>query len=248
LAYFKSSAHDSASCTLGESEMEDIEKVLNRHKEYENIDGLQELSVGLFWVSWAFLMGLLQFHVPKSSIWNSTYALNACWIPLALILYFGGKAFKKHITYPRTGYVEYRVKNGKRWVVLLVTFGAGMFVSSGVALFLFQAIRHHFSISTFVPFFSLVLAAGYLRIAWKRPWKWAFFLAMLAGTLATTMLPRDWLDEVAGHNHIGAAVSSQALGAFWLAWAVNGALMLLSGLTTFWLYLRHTQAPAQESR
>jgi len=38
------------------------------------------------------------------------------------------------------------------------------------------------------------------------------------------------------------------VGAYWLTFAVFGAVMMVSGGISFWLYLRHTQAPVQEGR
>jgi hypothetical protein len=222
--------------------MEDLGKILNRPKEYQNIDGVGELSMGAFALLYALLLWL-QLHTPKTAIWHTMYALFIYWAAMSLLIHFGGKAIKKHITYRRTGYVEYRVQR-KRWIALTISLGTAMLISGGLAM----AARHHFSISTPFSLFGLVFAAGYIQFALKVHWKWIVFLAMLAGTLTSALLPADALDRMADHSHFGSALSSRALGAFWLTWVVYGGLFLISGIVTFCLYLRHTQAPVQESR
>jgi hypothetical protein len=227
---------------MGESDMDDLTKILNRPCEYSNIDGVGELSMGFFFLSYSFLLWL-QTHTPRTAIWHSMYAFIIGWGAMSLLIHYGAKAIKKYITYPRTGYVEYRVGK-RRWIILTMSFGIAVLVSGGMGI----AVRHHFSISTPFSLFGLVFAAAYIQFALKMHWKWIIFLVMLASTLIIAALSADLLDRVADHSHFGSAVSSQAVGAFLLTWVVYGGLFLISGLITFWLYLRHTQAPAQEIR
>lgn len=80
----------------------------SRPRRYWNIDGIPELVMGLVWILWggAFLIG---DRIPKGS------PANIYWMAFPAILVFTGVAstwlvrrLKERITYPRTGYVEYR--------------------------------------------------------------------------------------------------------------------------------------------
>ena len=222
--------------------MDDLGKILNRPKEYQNIDGVEELGMSFFTLSCSLLLWV-QTHTPRTSFWHTFYPMILLGFVMPFVNYLGGKAIKNHITYRRTGYIEYRGKR-KRWVVLAISFGIAILISGGLGM----AIRHHFSMSTSFSLFGLVIAAIYIPFALKVQWKWIVFLAMLGGTLTIAALPADLLDSAANHSHFGSALSSQALGAFWLIWTVNGVLFLTSGIVTFCLYLRHTQAAVGENR
>jgi hypothetical protein len=89
----------------------------------------------------------------------------------------------------------------------------------------------------------LVLAASYVRIARTVRWKWAVCAAMVATALVVAALPADLLDELAGHTN---APSAKIRAAFWLTFTAYGALLMISGGVSFWLYLRHAPAPAEQ--
>ena len=222
--------------------MDDLRKILNRPREYQNIDGVGELGMGFFALSYALLLWF-QMHTPHTSSWHAFYGFLLCFVVVPAVIHFGSKAIKNHVTYRRTGYVEYRAGK-QRWVVPAISFGTAMLISGGLAM----AVRHHLSISTPYSLFGLIFAAGYIRLAQKMHWKWIVCLVMIAGLIAIALLPAGMLDSMADHSHFGSAISSQALGAFWLTWAVCGTLFLISGIATFGLYLRRTQPPAPENR
>jgi hypothetical protein len=70
-------------------------------------------------------------------------------------------------------------------------------------------------------------------------WKWAAAWVIACGSLTIAMLPAGRM----------AAVAKPAwLGAYLLNFALFGAVLLISGGVSFWLYLRHTQPPAQEAQ
>jgi hypothetical protein len=227
--------------------MENIERLLDRPRNYYNIDGVAELGMGFFMLSFSVLYWIM-LHTPESSLWHSIYVLVAFMTVTSIVVNYGCNAIKKHITYPRTGFVEYRptYKTVKGWVRIAISSCAAALISAGMVL----AIKHRFSISTLVSLYGLPLAVGYRFRARKMylnlRWKWIVFLAMVAASFAITLLPAGLLDSLAGHTHMGTVLTSQALGAFWLTWVVYGALILLSGGTTFYLYLHSTQAPVPE--
>ncbi|MGA2570330.1 MAG: hypothetical protein ABSF23_07405 [Terracidiphilus sp.] len=223
--------------------MDDLGELLNRPREYYNIDGVGELGLGLFAFSISLLFWMIM-HTQETSAWHTMYTLFAVIGVTSVVIHYGSKAIKKHITYPRTGFVEYRAEY--RTMRGLAGFAIAAATAALVSAGLVVGARHHFSLSTPFFLFGFVFAAGYIQFARKMPWKWIVFLAMIAGTLAIALLPAELLDRLAGHSHFGSALSSQALGAFWLTWVIFGALFLISGITTFWLYLRHTQAPLPE--
>lgn len=223
--------------------MEDIERLLDRPRNYYNIDGIGELSMGFFLLSISLLYWMM-LHTPDNSVWHTIYIVPVFFGLTSLVISYGCKAIKKQITYPRTGYVEYHAayKTVKGWVSIAISLVVAALIPAGLVLI----IRHHFSISSLVPLYGLPLAAGYIWRVRRVHWKWIVFLAMIAASFAIALLPANLLDSLAGHSHMGSVLSSQALGAFWLTWVVFGALIMASGGATFFLYLHHTQAPVAE--
>jgi len=70
---------------------------------------------------------------------------------------------------------------------------------------------------------------------------------MVIGSVVIATLPADVVGAVANHSWIGKPFSPQLVGAFLLSITLYGAVTLISGVISFCLYLRHTQAPEQES-
>ena len=58
------------------------------------------------------------------------------------------------------------------------------------------------------------------------------------GSVAIAVLPAD---------RVGALANDSRVGAFLLTMMLYGAVLLVSGGISFWLYLRHTEAPAPEA-
>jgi hypothetical protein len=69
---------------------------------------------------------------------------------------------------------------------------------------------------------------------------------MTLGSLAIAFLPADILAAVADDSWVSHPVRTKLVGTFLLSLMINGAMLLISGGVTFWLYLRHTQSPARE--
>ena len=203
-------------------------KIELRPLAYHNIDGTGELGFGVMMLGFATI-GWMQKHTPPGSAWHSMYVFVIYMAAMLAVIHYGTKAIKERITYPRTGFVEYRRRNS---VIAAVLAGvAAMGFAAGVML-----VRHlHWHITRPAAGFGLLFSVGYaigmVRAGWAW-WKLAVPAVLAVGAGAIAVLPEnvigpvdDWFDVV--------------LGFF-------GALSLLSGAISFVLYIRHTQAEARE--
>ena len=87
---------------------EELRDLEDRPKRYWHVDGIPELIMGLVWILWGGAV-LLGNALPKSS------GARAYWLIVLSILVFSGffanwatRRLKERLTYPRTGYIEYR--------------------------------------------------------------------------------------------------------------------------------------------
>ncbi len=227
--------------------MDQIGSLLRRPTSYNNIDGTGELGMGFMSLGFA-LITWLQLHTPKDSLWNKMYVLFI-WVGLMVaIIQFGIKAIKKYITYPRTGFVAYRMHN-IIWLAI-IAFVISALATVGLAL----AARSHRDIVVPVFFIGLFFAAGYAfgiaragGVNALFRWKWAVVLAQVIGSLLIALHPEDLTAALSGGSSLPAWFSASSAGAFLLWLMLYGTLLLISGAISFWLYLRHTQAPAKEA-
>jgi hypothetical protein len=90
--------------------MDRIGSLLDRPKQYYNIDGVGELGVGFMLLGFSLIVWM-QVHAPEHSVWNQMYTLFLYVGLMVAIIHYGSKAIKTHITYPRTGFVEYRTRD-----------------------------------------------------------------------------------------------------------------------------------------
>lgn len=208
--------------------MDQIESLLHRPKAYYNIDGVGELAIGFMCLGYSLLMWL-QAHAPKDSVWHGMPAFIVYVGLMCLILNYGPKAIKKHITWPRTGFVEYQ-KRDTHWrpMILAAVVAAAVTIGLGIAL------RRHWNMATPAFLIGVLFAASYAygiaRMGMVR-WKWAVVWVVALGSVA-----------------IGALANHSWQGAFLLTMVLYGAVLLVSGGISFWLYLRHTEAPAPEAQ
>ena len=227
--------------------MDQIESLLDRPKFYYNIDGVGELGIGVMLLGCALLQWL-QIHSPKGSIWNSWVALFL-WIGLMLsIIDHGSKAIKKHITFPRTGFLEYQ-KRDTVWRPLVIALGAS--VLAGGMSFVLAARSHwdigrsHWGLTTPAALFGLVFAASYAyRFAKAVRWKWAVVLAMAICSLVIALLPANLVGSLAKNSWLIATYPARSVGVLLLSISLYGMLILISGGISFLLYLRHTEPAA----
>ena len=221
--------------------MGQIGNLLDRPKFYYNIDGVGELGMGLGCLGWVALIWL-QIHTPSDSVWHKMYAFFIFVALMCSIIHYGSKAIKKHITYPRTGFVEYQVRK-TFWIPMIIAF----VVSALAVVGLMFAARSHWDAGTVASFICLLFAGCYAYgVARGVRWKWAVACAMVCGALVIPFLPSNLFGAVPDNPQQMALVLAIAQGAVLPSVALIGTLMLISGGISFRLYLRHTQPPEQE--
>jgi len=220
--------------------MEQVENVLERPKLYYNIDGVGELGIGFMLLAYA-LLGWLQLHSSPNSAWNQMYGFFLYCGVMVAIIHFGSKAIKNRITYWRTGFVDYRPRD-KYWIPL----GLGLAVSTVFSVGLYVAMLRHSEMSLLVPLAGVAIAACYVRFTKQARWKWSTFGAMALSVLVIAALPTEVAEAFANHRDLTPVLTAKVVGAYGLMFAVYGALFMISGGISFWLYLRHTQPAAQE--
>jgi hypothetical protein len=166
---------------------------------------------------------------------------------LFAVIHYGSKAIKTHITYPRTGFVEYRKLKSTRLSALVL----GCAMALLTALGLYFAARLHWEIggsrwglTTPVALVGLVFVVFYvLHMVSAVRWKLAAAAAMAVCSVAIAMLPAGVVGAVAGSRSAVATLDERSSGAWLLTIWLYGAILLTSGGISFMLYLRHTQPP-----
>jgi hypothetical protein len=222
--------------------MNQIGSYLKRPMLYNNIDGLGEMGTAVMCLGWALLLWL-QAHTPREAIWHQMYGFLAYVGILLAVIHYGTKAIKTHITYPRTGFVEYRRRY--RWLTVIIT---AAFTALAIPALIFAA-RRHWDVAMLPSLYGLFLAAGYTyRLAGTVRWKLAVGLAMAASSIVIALLPPSYFGALADDSWITHPVRTKLVGGLLLTLIVFGGLWLISGGISFWLYLRHTQGTAKESQ
>jgi hypothetical protein len=223
--------------------MERVGSLLNRPKDYYNIDGVGELGMGFMCVGFA-LIQWLQVHTPEGSVWNRMYTLFVYVGLMCAVIHYGSKAIKEHITYPRTGFVEYRTRDTV-WRPLIIALGFGAPASIGLLI----AARSHWDMTTPASLVGLVFAATYAHgFARTVRWKWAVVWVMAFGSVLIAVLPADLIGALADRSWVTRLFPAKLVGAFLLSMMLYGTMLLISGGISFWLYFHRTQAPAREDR
>ena len=215
--------------------MDEVEDLLERPRLYYNIDGVGELGGSVFCLGYALLLWLV-IHAPADSIWHRISIF--VFAGLMLLIHYGTKAIKAHITYPRTGYVEYR----KRWSTTIVAGAFGAVIPVGLVV----AFRGHWDIATVASLVGLAFGPAYAyRFARAVRWKWAVAGVIAAGSMAIALLPGDVLTALADVSTADRPDLAKLAGTVLVSLMVYGSVLLISGGVSFWLYLRHTQAPRE---
>lgn len=137
---------------------------------------------------------------------------------------------KKHITWPRTGYVALSRWGNPLWRRF---FACTCIAVAGVV---FVVIKHlgaasHTRADDYVVLLLPAYAYWVFRMGREYPWKWLVVIFMAAGLLAISLfLPSDSITKP--------PLEMLFVG---LVWFLSGAATLVS-------YLRHTQPPAEETK
>jgi multisubunit Na+/H+ antiporter MnhB subunit len=218
--------------------MDQVGNILNRPKFYHNIDGLVELEGSVMCLGFALLLWLRMLS-PADSVWHqiSWFA----FVGLVLLIHYGTKAVKTRITYPRTGFVEYR----RPWHTQAIAAALGALVTAS----LYIVFRRHWDISMLASLTGLVFAAAYgYGIARAVRWKWVIVGTMAVASFVIAFLPADILGALASDSSVGHPGGAKLDESILLSLMAYGTMLLISGGISFWLYLRHTQAPAQDAQ
>jgi hypothetical protein len=219
--------------------MDPMGALLKRPVRYGNIDGTGELGLGVMGMGF-FALLWLQGHSLPDSIWHSMWALFFCVGLMSLGLYFGTKAIKDRMTYPRTGFVAYR---GDRavWAVAFAFLTAAM-MAAAVAL-ASRTQTGRVTLPFVIASFAFVALYAY-RVALAAHWKWIVAGGMTVAAIAIAYLPNTTLAPIAGFA-MPARLAAIA-GAFLLLCLLWSAMWLISGGISLSLYRHRTAQPDLE--
>ena len=203
-----------------------IDDYVKRPMRYENIDGLNELFIGIMWI----IFPLLEYFnktAASGSIWHLRTTFLVCLAAIVLVALYGHKALKKRLTYPRTGYVKYRQTGTKAVARLVMAFTAAVAIAI-VTVSVLSRLEPQSS-SLMGP--ALVSAASGLFYVFvtrmDAGWRWVVLVVMIVvpSVVATLPLGRLWL----GNSPI----------------VLIGMIYFVSGAITLTLYLRQNPVPEQ---
>ena len=210
------------------------EQSRDRALAYYNIDGLGELSISFMMLSCAALMWL-EMRAPEKSLWNAWYTFVLYFGGMISIMHYGTKAIKQRLTFPRTGFVEYRKQDAPGWLMRI-----GAFCISGIVAGLMTlGSRNHWNLGTPASLVGLFFAASYGYGIARRsaPWKWAVAVLLAVGSVALALLPAATIGRMAEGSWLVRIYSPQVVGALIFSFAIYGTLLLVSGGITLWQYL-----------
>ena len=201
-----------------------IDDYVKRPVRYQNIDGLNELGIGILWMA----LPLLEFFnktAASGSFWHRRTTFFVCVAAFTVALLYGHKALKKRLTYPRTGYVKYRQTRAR---VL-----ASLFVAGAVAVAV--ALTTVFALRRLAPHSSEIVGAAVGSAVWglfyvfltrmDAPWRWVVLVVLIVSppVIAARPLGRLWLGN--------------------LPVVLVGMIYFVSGTITLALYLRQNPVP-----
>ena len=88
---------------------DELQNTMERPKKYDNIDGTGEMFFGLMILGFA-LFGYLQTVLPEHSMWRTNVfapflLMYGVLLPTLGFSFLLQRVVKKHLTWPRTGYV-----------------------------------------------------------------------------------------------------------------------------------------------
>jgi hypothetical protein len=142
-----------------------VKEIERRPRQYWNADGLPDLMMGSLWILWSVAF-ILPELLPAGK-WLGYY-----WMIVPLILVVSGlasnwaiKKLKQHLTFPRTGYVEWREHSA---ALKLLTALAGAALAAGALLLARYGIRQN--MQELAPLATaLLMALGFLFLAvWQK--------------------------------------------------------------------------------
>jgi hypothetical protein len=212
--------------------------------QYYNIDGVGELGIGFMLLGFGLLMWL-QLHSPEHSFWHRQYTLFLFVAAMSAIIHYGSKAIKQRITYPRTGYVEYRKIDTVGRPMILGTLTSGLMSAALIVL-----LRLHWDVKTLSSLFiGLLFGVTYARgFARTVRWKWAVVAAIAICSLTLAILPTDTIQSVVLHSGLPGNTLPAVAAVFLIWFLFYGSVLLASGGLSFYIYLRQTQSPSEDAQ
>jgi len=218
--------------------MDEIGNLLDRPRLYCNIDGLGELAGGAMCLGFALILWPMT-HTPAGSVWERIPFF--AFVVLMVLIHYGTKAAKTRITYPRTGFVEYR----KQWNTSAIAAVSGALAAVGLSV----VSRRHWDVSMLAPLAGLAFAAAYgYYFARAVRWKWAIAGAMALTPFVIAFFPTDVLTALGSDSPAAHPARARLSGSILVSLMVYGTMLLVSGGISLWLYLRRTPAPAQDGQ
>jgi hypothetical protein len=173
--------------------MEQIESLLKRPALYSNIDGVGELGMGFMFMGFSIL-AWFQAHSSPDSIWRNMWAFMGYVVLMCLVLYFGMKAIKERLTYPRTGFVSYR-KSKQAWVF---TIASAIAAITAAAAFYLAKMPSEPGVAFFLVVSIAFISVYAYQSAFAVHWKWIVVAAMMAAAVITVYLPSPFLESLGG--------------------------------------------------
>lgn len=202
-----------------------IDDYVKRPFLYQHIDGLGELLIGFLWI----VLPLLEFFnktAASGSIWHRGITFYVCSAAITVAFLYGHTILKKHITFPRTGYVKYREarKRGRLIAGMVVVFALVLSIDYVVERF-----ASHSYETTTIAWTSAGWGLLYVILTrMNAAWRWVVLLALLVVPPAATML--------------------FPVGRFWsgtFPFVLQGLIFAISGTIALTLYLRRNPVPEQ---
>jgi len=204
-----------------------VQHTIERTRRYWYIDGLSEIGAGsviclvaLFYA----LIGLLPPASPYTAILGIgqvVVIIGGYWAAGRMV-----KTLKHRLTYPRTGYVSYPRRGGRRGILLgLITLGIGLGVG-----FIFSWMGGRLP-ENLLPAITGGIIALALVFQGYRSGVMRFYLVasitfLLGAATSSLALPDPWSNVL-------------FFGGFGLAWMISGAV-------TLFFYLRDTRPVSEE--
>jgi hypothetical protein len=152
-----------------------IQDYVARPARYANIDGLNELTWGAMACGFA-CFDWLNAIFPHDSLWHRTWVQMVYTPVMVLLIYSAGRAFKRNVTFRRTGFVAYPQTARGRMAPLIAA--ALAVVAALAAAFVVRGGVRVATLLGAVNFLFYMVAAQPLR-----PWKSGFLALIAAGAL-----------------------------------------------------------------
>lgn len=186
-----------------------------RAQRYWTIDGLPEIIMGALWMVWggAFLVGQL---LPRGPVWNMYWMFTPALLALSGVAAVQvTKRLKARITFPRTGYVEWREPSRTH---RMTTAGVAM-VTAALLVIILARSRAEGMGSTVAPVLGVILSLSFVvaSLSQRAPYLLALagaalVLGLVFGASRTGWDAVNWMFVALGAAT--AAVGALRLGRF----------------------------------